>query len=137
VPSLTPAEARARFGSGRVARLATVSAAGQPHVVPITFVIAGDAVYSAVDHKPKRTTALRRLANIYANPAVALIVDHYEDDWEQLWWARADGLARVLPPGSSPAISLLAARYEQYRDRPPAGPVIAVDVRRWSGWTSS
>src|SRR5687768_5352043 len=60
-------EARERFTSARVARLATADASGAPHVVPMVFAVAGDVIYSAVDAKPKRTTALRRLANVHAN----------------------------------------------------------------------
>ena len=134
---MSPERARERFAAARVARLATADAAGVPHLVPIVFAVAGDVVYSAVDAKPKRTTALRRLANIAANPAVALLVDHYDEDWSALWWVRADGRARIVArpePEADEAVALLAARYRAYRDAPPPGPVIAVDVGRWSGW---
>jgi PPOX class probable F420-dependent enzyme len=134
---MTGEEARRRFAASRVARLATAGADGRPHVVPFVFVVAGDTVYSAVDAKPKRSTALRRLANVAANPRVALLVDHYEDDWRALWWVRADGTGRVLDAGepeARDAIARLVERYPQYRARPPAGPVLAVDVERWSGW---
>jgi PPOX class probable F420-dependent enzyme len=136
-----PSDARARFAASRVARLATVAADGRPHLVPVVFAVEGDTVYSAVDDvKPKATPRLRRVANIAANPAVALLADHYADDWAALWWVRADGTARVIEPGEPEAArarDLLAARYEQYRDAPPPGPVIAVDVARWSGWAAS
>ena len=125
--------ARERFRAARVARLATVGRDG-PHVVPIVFAVAGDVVYHAVDHKPKRTTALKRLANVAHDPRVSLLADEYDEDWERLWWARADGVARVLEPGHAEALALLAERYEQYRSRPPEGPVVAVDVHRWSAW---
>ena len=69
---------------------------------------------------------------------MALLADHYDDsDWEALWWVRADGVARVLDgdaPEARRAIDLLAQRYAQYRALPPAGPVLAVAVERWSGW---
>jgi PPOX class probable F420-dependent enzyme len=136
-----PSDARARFAASRVARLATVAADGRPHLVPVVFAVEGDTVYSAVDDvKPKATPRLRRVANIAANPAIALLADHYADDWAALWWVRADGTARVIEPGEPEAArarDLLAARYEQYRDAPPPGPVIAVDVARWSGWAAS
>src|SRR5436305_5995132 len=102
-PNVTPEEARERFRAARVARLATADAAGRPHLVPIVFAVDGDRVYSAVDAKPKRSTQLRRLANVRENPAVALLADHYEDDWEALWWARADGRGRVLDFGAEEA----------------------------------
>jgi PPOX class probable F420-dependent enzyme len=132
-----PGEARELFASARVARLASCDAEGQPHLVPITFAVEGDTILTAVDHKPKRTTHLRRLANIAANPRVSVLADRYEDDWSRLWWARADGTARVLEPGApahAEAVAGLAARYEQYRERPPEGPAIEISVSRWSGW---
>ena len=82
-----------RFASARVARLATVDAGGGPHVVPITFAVDGDVIWSAVDDKPKRSRELKRLANIRSNPAVSVLADHYDDDWTRLWWVRADGTA--------------------------------------------
>ncbi|MEA2249046.1 MAG: hypothetical protein QOH46_3575 [Solirubrobacteraceae bacterium] len=135
------AAARARFAAARVARLATVGAEGRPHLVPMVFAVDGDTNYSAVDDKPKATPRLRRLANIAANPHVALLADHYDDaDWTGLWWVRADGTARPVEPAAEPAArarALLAARYAQYRDAPPAGTVIVVTVTRWSGWAAA
>jgi len=97
-------------------------------------------VYSAVDHKPKRSNDLRRLANLRGNPAAALLVDHYDDDWTTLWWVRADGDGRVLAAGGAEArhaVGLLVERYDDYRARPPTGPVVAVDVSRWTGWAAT
>ena len=93
---LAPAEARALFASAAVARLATVRGDGAPHVVPVCFAIAGGIIYTAVDGKPKRTPDLARLANIAAEPRVALLADRYEDDWTRLWWVRVDGEARLV-----------------------------------------
>ncbi|MBI3692389.1 MAG: pyridoxamine 5'-phosphate oxidase family protein, partial [Mycolicibacterium aromaticivorans] len=70
-----------RFATATVARLATVTPDGPPHVVPIVFAVAESTIYTAVDGKPKTTQRLRRLANIEANPRVSILVDHYEDDW--------------------------------------------------------
>jgi PPOX class probable F420-dependent enzyme len=119
----------------RVARLATVGRDGRPHVVPICFVIDGSTLYTAVDDKPKRTRRLRRLDNIEANPAVEVVIDHYEDDWSKLWWVRLRGTARIVDDPR--AVELLAAKYPQYRERPPAGPVIEVEIEERSEWTSS
>jgi PPOX class probable F420-dependent enzyme len=134
---VTAAEARKRFAAAKVARLATADATGHPHLVPISFAVSGDHVYSVVDAKPKRTTALRRLKNVRENPAVTLLVDHYDDsDWSALWWVRADGVARVLDPGdpeAQQAITLLRQRYPQQR---PKGPVLAVHVSCWSSWSA-
>ena len=136
---MTPDEARALFATARVARLATVGPDARPHLVPIVFALAGDAIYSAVDAKPKRTTALKRLANIARNPRVALLADHYDDaDWGVLWWVRADGVARVVEGAEAErGIALLHERYEQYLADPPRGPVLAIAVERWSGWRAS
>lgn len=142
MPALTSAEARERFAAARIARLATADTTARPHLVPVVFALDGDTVMLAVDHKPKRTTRLKRLANIAANPSVCLLADHYEEDWDRLWWARAEGEARVLPsPDQSPeaarCIRLLTAKYQQYAERPPGGPVVEVSVLRWSGWRAS
>jgi PPOX class probable F420-dependent enzyme len=138
---MTTAAARRRFAAARVAHLATADRDARPHLVPVVFAVAGDTVYSAVDAKPKRTTRLRRLANAQANPRVALLADHYDDaDWTALWWVRADGAARVLAPEedeAARAAALLAERYAQYREAPPRGPVLAVDVERWTGWSAA
>ena len=136
---LSADEARRRFTGAAVARLATVRETGQPHLVPVTFAVDGDHIYTAVDAKPKTTTNLRRLRNIAAEPRVAMLADHYEQDWAGLWWVRADGIASVLgrPADMAGPLRLLAARYPQYRASPPAGPVISVQVARWSGWAAA
>jgi PPOX class probable F420-dependent enzyme len=134
---VTAEEARGRFAAARVARLATADAAGRPHVVPIVFAVAGDQVYSVVDAKPKRTTALRRLATVQSNPAVSLLVDHYDDEhWDALWWVRADGTARVLDPGEQEAERAVALLRDRYPQQCAVGAVLAVDVVRWSGWSA-
>ena len=122
-----------------VARFATVGGDGVPHLVPCCFAFEGDVAYSVVDHKPKRSRALRRLDNIAGNPAVCLLVDHYEDDWSQLWWVRFDGGARLVTggPEHAMAIAALCAKYEQYRATPPSGTVIAIDVTAVRSWAAS
>ncbi|WP_036324331.1 TIGR03668 family PPOX class F420-dependent oxidoreductase [Microbispora sp. ATCC PTA-5024] len=138
---LPPERARGLFAAARVARLATAGHEGVPRLVPVTFALLddGDAgtVATAVDHKPKSSADLRRLRDIADNPAVCLLADHYEDDWERLWWARADGLARIAGTGAERerAVAGLVEKYPQYRDRPPAGPAVLVRVTRWSGWS--
>lgn len=132
-------EARRRLAGERVAHLATASASGQPHVVAVTFAVDGDRIYTAVDRKPKTTANLKRLRNIAENPLVTVLADHYSDDWDQLWWARADGRAAILSRAEQTAapIAVLTSRYPQYRGARPDGPVIAIDVRRWVGWSAS
>jgi PPOX class probable F420-dependent enzyme len=132
-------EACRRFGTVPVAHLATVGPGGRPHLVPVTFALDGDDIYTAVDAKPKSTVNLRRLRNIAADPRVAALADQYSDDWDRLWWARADGVASVLGPAADLArpLGLLAARYPRYRTDPPGGPVIRIRVERWTGWAAA
>ncbi|MEE4024393.1 TIGR03668 family PPOX class F420-dependent oxidoreductase [Gordonia sp. PKS22-38] len=135
---MTPA--REQFASARIARLATVGAGGVPHLVPVVFTVADDTIYMCVDHKPKRTRQLRRLANITANPAVSMLADHYAEDWTALWWVRVDGHAEIVDADSevgAEAIDLLAAKYHQYRANRPDGQVIVVRALRWSSWSAS
>jgi len=136
---LTPAEARSRFEGERIARLATTGADGVAHLVPVTFVLAGDSVAFAIDHKPKSTTALRRLKNIAENPVVSFLTDRCDGDWAGLWWARADGVARVLtdPDEQAHSVRLLREKYPQYEAQPPPHAVVSTLVRAWSGWRAS
>lgn len=127
-----------RLAEARVGRLATVASAGRPHVVPITFALEGDTMYFAVDAKPKRTVELQRLKNIAANPAVSVMVDHYDEDWNKLWWVRADGAAHIVDDATRAgrAIDLLVSKYAQYALARPGGPVVAVAIERISGWSA-
>jgi PPOX class probable F420-dependent enzyme len=136
---VTEDEARQRVAGAPVARLATVDATGQPRVQPCCFALDGDVVYSAVDAKPKRSARLARLDDIAANPAVCLVIDHYENDWSRLWWVRLSGQARLVESGPEweRAVDLLIAKYPQYRSDPPKGTVIAVEVDRWASWSGS
>jgi len=133
---LTEGEARARLAGARVARLATAGSDGQPHVVPVTFAVDGDLIYTAVDHKPKTTPNLRRLRNIRENPRVALLADHYAEDWDALWWVRVDGRASILEGSGAMQhqLDMLAERYVQYQQARPDGPVIVIEAERWTGW---
>lgn len=135
---MDPVDLRRRLADSSVAVLATITDDGRPHIVPICFALDGDVIYFAIDHKPKRTKALKRLHNIAANPEVAVLVQHYEHDWRRLWWVRVDGAARVLDEGdeSTHAVELLIDRYPQYRERPPDGPVVEIMVERITGWSA-
>jgi PPOX class probable F420-dependent enzyme len=126
------------FAAAPIAVLATVGADGHPHVVPVVFAVSDDVLYTAVDAKRKTTQRLRRLANIAANPHVSLLVDHYDEDWTQLWWVRADGVATVHESGEPMATgyALLRQKYHQYERIALDGPVVTVDVTRWSSWQS-
>jgi len=120
----------------RVARLGTIDADGGVHLVPIVFALRGATLYSAVDHKPKRSLQLQRIRNARERPVATVLIDHYAEDWGELWWVRLRGTARVLERcvESERAIDLLVDKYEQYAARRPQPPVLAVDVGDASVW---
>ncbi|MFD2415812.1 TIGR03668 family PPOX class F420-dependent oxidoreductase [Amycolatopsis pigmentata] len=139
---LSPDDSRERFAAARVAHLATADALGVPHLVPVTFAVHGDEIVFAVDHKPKRSNDLRRLRNIAANPSVAFLADHYDEDWARLWWVRADCFATIITTATEPEsrvepLRWLCAKYRQYADHPPKGPVVRAAVTAWRGWAAS
>ena len=127
---------RRRIEESRDAFLGTADAEGRPHAVPIGFALSGDTLYFAVDAKPKQTVNLKRLRNIAVNPHVSVLFDHYEEDWSRLWWVRVDGTARVVDDAAEAerAVDLLLARYPQYRNMRPGGPVVAITIQRMTGW---
>jgi len=125
-----------RFARAPVARLATSTPDGIPHLVPVVFAVDQDTIYTAIDAKPKTTQRLRRLVNIERNPNVSMLVDHYADEWTQLWWVRVDGLATIHREGAAMHTGhrLLRAKYPQYQSVSLDGPVIVIAAQRWSGW---
>jgi PPOX class probable F420-dependent enzyme len=137
---LDPDEARRRFATGRVAYLATLRSDGTAALVPIVFEVIADRVVSLIDPKPKRTPELARLQHIARDPRVTLLVDHYEDEWQLLWWARAEGLARIVGggPERNEALARLRAKYPQYETLDdPFGDAVIVEATRWTGWSAS
>jgi len=126
---------------GRVARLATVDETGQPHVVPVVYATDGHTYYSPLDAKPKKKalTALKRVRNIRSNPRVALLIDHYEEDWGRLRFLMVQGRAELLDGGIEwrAARSLLETKYPQYRTLPlpPEAPVIKIVPEHVVGWS--
>ncbi|WP_089249551.1 TIGR03668 family PPOX class F420-dependent oxidoreductase [Rhodococcoides kyotonense] len=129
-----------QFSTARRAQLSTVNSDGTPHLVPIVFAVADGSIVTAIDWKPKSTQKLRRLENIRADPAVSLIVDHYDEDWTELWWIRASGSARIVDvdtPDGSVAIDALVAKYDQYASAKPQGPAIIVSGLTWRSWRAS
>jgi PPOX class probable F420-dependent enzyme len=123
----------------RVARLATADSSGRPHVIPICFVVVGNTVYFSVDEKPKRKRhrPLKRIANMRENPSVALVFDHYDEDWGQLGWVMVQGRAEELASGSEhdQAQTSLRARYRQLAGMQiEALPVVAIRIERATSW---
>jgi PPOX class probable F420-dependent enzyme len=123
----------------RVAHLATADRDAVPHVVPVCFAMSNDTLYITIDAKPKRSlsTPLKRLKNITQNPAVSVVVDHYEEDWGQLGWVMLRGLAEILIDGSEhdQAQALLRSRYPQLKRMQIAQlPVIAVRIASATSW---
>ncbi|MBA3282351.1 MAG: TIGR03668 family PPOX class F420-dependent oxidoreductase [Acidimicrobiia bacterium] len=131
---------RRRVAESRVAHLATVRADGSPRVVPCCAALAGDVAYTAVDDvKAKSTLALHRLDDVRSRGRASLLVDRYDEDWSMLWWVRIDGPAHTIEagdPAHRAAVALLVAKYEQYRDRPPPGAVIALRATTWRAWSA-
>ena len=125
---------RRRVVFARVGHLGT--AAPMPHVVPVCYALVGETAYTAVDHKPKRSTRMQRVANVEATGRACLLADEYDEDWTRLWWVRIDGPARVVHDAgeAARAIDALAAKYVQYAQRRPPGPVLALEAERWSSW---
>ena len=127
---LPESEARARFATVPVVRLGTADGQGRPHVVVVTFAVDGDTIYTAVDQKPKSGNTLKRLRNVGENPMVTMLADHYSDDWETLWWVRADGRPAILADQRQMAALPLLWSFvvmRQRRSRPRARRVFA----RW------
>ncbi len=127
-----PEEARAVVDQAPRAVLTTIDDDGRPHAVPVCFAVSGSHIFTAIDHKPKTTTSLARLRHIEARPFATVLVDRYDDDWSKLGWVMVRGRARIDHPGA--AGSELEARYRQYRERPPEGPVIVIEPQRISWW---
>ena len=125
----------------RFGHLATADKLGAPHMVPICFAYDGHAVYSAIDHKPKRRAgyAMKRIRNIIENPSVAFLVHHYEEDWRELYYVMMRGPAAILEHGHDrrQAFALLEEKYAQYRERRLSGSgglVIKIVPERITRW---
>lgn len=120
----------------RVGRLCTIGPGGTPHAVPFCYCLEEEHLYWAVDAKPKRGGRLQRLRNLDRDPRAVVLVDRWSEDWSELWWVRLEGRGRTVEEEAerSHALELLSAKYTQYRAQPPPGPVVRIDVERWSGW---
>jgi PPOX class probable F420-dependent enzyme len=136
---MVPERERDFLADRRVAYLATADRRGAPHVVPVCFALAGETLYITIDEKPKRASgrALKRIRNIAENPAVAVVVDRYDEDWTRLGWVMLHGRAEILIEGTEhdDAQALLRSRYPQLAAMEIARhPVIAVRIERTARW---
>lgn len=126
----------ARFSEASVARLATIRPDGRPHLVPVVFVVVDEQVWSPLDHKPKTTDRLTRLANIEANEEVSILVDHFDHDWNELWWVRIDGRARNRPVLPTSIVEALESKYPIYRSNPLIKGGIRIDIETVKWWAA-
>jgi PPOX class probable F420-dependent enzyme len=132
-----PGWARDLLQSARVGRLGLLDDDGRPRVLPVTFAVAEGALWTAVDSKPKRGEPAR-VRFLRERPHAALTVDHYDDDWDRLAWVQALGTVAVLDTGDAqPGLGALTAKYAQYRDERPPGPVLRLDVERAICWRAA
>jgi PPOX class probable F420-dependent enzyme len=130
-----PGWARELLAAERVGRLAFIDDEDRPRVLPVTYAVLGDSVWSAIDDKPKRASEPARLRYLRRRPEAALCVDRYSDDWSRLAWVQLLGRIDILPAGeSTAALEALSARYEAYRDRTPPGPLLRLSVERALSW---
>jgi PPOX class probable F420-dependent enzyme len=133
-----PGWARELLSAERVGRLAFIDDEDRPRVLPVTYAVLGDSVWSAIDDKPKRASEPARLRYLRRRPEAALCVDRYSDDWSRLAWVQLLGRIDILPAGeSTAALEALSARYEAYRDRTPPGPLLRLSVERALSWRAA
>jgi PPOX class probable F420-dependent enzyme len=129
-------EALQRLAAARAGRFASITPDGRPHVVVVTFAMIGRNVVHMIDEKPKTTHQLQRLQNVETLPVATMLVDHYDEDWRQLWWVRVDGEVVIEKDGDNwwEARSRLKEKYRQYRNAPPSGPAIFLSIDRVTHW---
>jgi PPOX class probable F420-dependent enzyme len=133
-----PEWAEAVLDRARVARLGYLDGEDRPRVLPVTFAVSGGAVWSAIDEKPKRQAVPARVDYLRRRPDASLLVDEYDDDWTRLAWVQLLGRIEVVPIDSAPdAMNALAAKYSQYADRAPPGPLLRLTVERTLHWRAA
>jgi PPOX class probable F420-dependent enzyme len=123
------------LSSARVGRLALLDERDLPRVLPVTYAVWKGAVWTAIDSKPKRSGEPARVRRLRRRPEAALLVDRYDDDWSRLAWVELRGAVSIEPLG--PALEALGARYPQYRDEPPPGPLLRLAVRDAVWWRAA
>jgi PPOX class probable F420-dependent enzyme len=130
---------RSKVAEARVARVGTLDESGSIHLVPVVYVVDGDTWYSPSDAGPR---PVKRLRNVLANPQTSILIDEYDEAWSRVWWVRLRGRGRMIESGAEGerARRLLGAKYPQFADATAdslAGPVMAVEIKQWTGWAYS
>jgi PPOX class probable F420-dependent enzyme len=124
--------------TARVGRLGLVDEEGAPRVLPVTFALADGRIWSAIDQKPKRSGEPARLRFLRRDPRAALTVDRYSDDWDELAWVQVLGTVRIREVSEGAAgMEALSAKYGQYRDQAPPGPLLALEPQRYLCWRAA
>jgi PPOX class probable F420-dependent enzyme len=122
----------------RVARLGYLDGEDRPRVLPVTFAVAGGAVWSAIDEKPKRRAEPARVGYLRRRPEASLLLDEYDDDWDRLAWVQLLGRVDVVEIATAPeALAALTAKYEPYADRTPRGPLLRLTAERALHWRAA
>ena len=110
----------------------------RPRVLPVAFAVFEDALWSAIDNKPKRSAEPARLRRLRRRPEAALLVDAYSDDWSRLGWVELSGRVSILDADDAgDALEALAAKYPQYRAEPPPGPLLRLAPEHFACWRAS
>jgi PPOX class probable F420-dependent enzyme len=137
-PQTLPEWAAALLDRARVARLGYLDGDDRPRVLPVTFGLTGGFVWSAIDDKPKRRAEPARVECLRRRPEASLVVDEYDDDWSRLAWVQLLGRIEIVAAGSAPdAMEALAAKYPQYAERRPRGPLLRLEVERELCWRAA
>ena len=124
--------------TARVGRLGLLDDHDRPRVLPVTFALVEDAVYTAIDNKPKASREPARVRYLRRRPEAALTVDRYDDDWAQLAWVQVLGRVELLDAAAAPAaMEALAAKYEPYRREAPPGPLLKLAPERVLHWRAA
>jgi PPOX class probable F420-dependent enzyme len=122
----------------RVGRLGLLDDEGRPRVLPVTFAVADGEIWSAIDQKPKSSSKPARVRYLRRDPRAALMVDRYSDDWDELAWVQVLGRVRIVEMAEGPAgLAALTAKYEQYREESPPGPLLALEPERCLSWRAA
>jgi PPOX class probable F420-dependent enzyme len=137
-PTDLPQWANGLLESARVARLGLLDEEGAPRVLPVTFAVAEARIWSAIDQKPKGPNEPARVRFLRRDPRAALTVDQYSDDWEELAWVQVLGRVEVLEISEAGSgLDALSAKYAQYREEAPPGPVLALEPERGLCWRAA